>query len=129
MKPILYPLQLVTGGGRAKGFKVARYLPWSTLPTLKQTYAWSSIVALYGRLASAYDNFYQTLGFLSPEIQRMLRELQRSYADVYGAKPLSDYARIYATPTSSSDIASAYSGDDYSKVYAHFTDVTTLGDA
>jgi hypothetical protein len=127
MKPILYPLQLVTGGGRAKGFRVAKYLPWSILPTLKQTYAWNSILILYNRLASAYDNFYQTLGFLSPEIQRMLREL-KSYADVYGTNPMSDYATVYTPPASFDEVSSAYSEDDYSKVYAHLCDASILGD-
>jgi hypothetical protein len=128
MKSILYPLQLVTGGGRARGFRVVKYLPWSILPTLRQTQIWNNILVLYGRLASAYDNFYQTLGFLSPDVQSLLRGLNQ-YADVYGTNPTSDYAKIYATPTSTDEIPAAYSGDEYSKVYAYLYDACALGDA
>jgi len=58
MKPILYPAQIVTGGGRAKGFRVVKYLPWSTLPTFRQTDVWNSLLGLYNRLGAAYDHFY-----------------------------------------------------------------------
>jgi hypothetical protein len=55
MKPIEYPVQIVTGGGRAGGFKVEQYLQWATLPSLKQTAAWKSILCLCDRLGAAYD--------------------------------------------------------------------------
>ena len=119
IKPIVYPVQIVTGGGRAKGFSVEKYLPWSTLPTLKQTGAWNSLLCLYGRLGAAYDNFYQVLGFLSPEIRKIIQELQKSYAHAYQTNPLSEYTRAYASAQALPDIAEPYTDDDYSGVYAH----------
>lgn len=118
MKPIIYPVQVVTGGGRAKGFKVAEYLPWSSLPALKQTDAWNSLLCLYNRLGAAYDHFYQVLGFLSPEISKILQELQKSYANAYGTNPIQDYPQTYAK-TPQSDIAETYIEDNYSGAYAH----------
>ena len=119
IKPIIYPVQIVSGGGRAKGFSVEKYLPWSTLPTLKQTNAWNSLLCLYERLGAAYDNFYHVLGFLSPEIGKIIQELQKSYAHVYQANPPSDYARAYASAQTLPDISEPYIEHDYSGAYAH----------
>lgn len=120
MKPILYPVQVVTGGGRAKGFRVAKYLPWSTLPTLRQTDVWTSLLCLYNRLAAAYDHFYQVLGFLSPKMRALL-QLQKSYANAYRMSPFPGYARVYGSTGSSQDIVEAYPvpEDDYPQVYVH----------
>jgi hypothetical protein len=126
MKPITFPVQIVTGGGRAKGFRVAEYLPWSMLPTLKQTLAWNSVLSLYDRLGAAYDHFYQELGFLSPEISRILRELQKSYADAYEANSIHDYSYAYTKTRSLPDIAESYIEDDYSKAYAYLLDNPTF---
>jgi hypothetical protein len=119
MKPITYPVQIVTGGGRAKGFKVEKYLPWLTLPTLKQTNAWNSLLCLYNRLGVAYDHFYQVLGFLSPEIRRLLQESQRSYADTYQTNLFPEYGKAYALTEISENIAEPYSDADYPEAYAH----------
>jgi len=118
MRPILYPVQIVTGGGRAKGFRVAKYLPWSTLPTLKQTVVWDSLLCLYNRLATAYDEFYRVLGFLSPKMKTLLQELQRSYAHSYGTSPFPEYAGVYTLTEVSQDIAEPYREDDYPEAYA-----------
>jgi hypothetical protein len=118
MKPIIYPIQIVTGGGRAKGFTVEQYLPWATLPTLNQTNAWNSLLCLYNRLGAAYDHFYQVLGWLSPEVKRLLQE-SRSYADAYRTNPLQDYAKAYATTMSPENIAEPYCKADYPAAYAH----------
>jgi hypothetical protein len=123
MKPILYPVQVVTGGGRAKGFKVDQYLPWSSLPTLRSTDAWNSILCLYSRLGAAYDSFYQVLGFLSPEIKKLLQELQRSYTDTYLANVLPDYTQTYRSGQPSQDIIRSYVGDDYPEAYAHLSNL------
>lgn len=119
MRPFLYPVQIVTGGGRAKGFRVAKYLPWSTLPTLKQTVVWDSLLCLYNRLATAYDEFYRVLGFLSPKMKTLLQELQGSYAHSYGTSPFPEYAGVYAPTEASQDIAEPYREDDYPEAYAH----------
>ena len=119
MEIIAYPVQIVTGGGRAKGFRVEKYLPWSTLPALKQTSAWDSLLCLYDRLGAAYDHFYQVLGFLSPEISKIIQELQKSYAHAYQTNPFSEYTRAYASTQTLPDIAEPYTDDDYSGVYAH----------
>jgi hypothetical protein len=119
MQPILYPAQIVTGGGRAKGFRVEKYLPWTTLPTLKQTNAWNSLLFLYGRLADAYDHFYEVLGFLSPEIKRMLQELQKPYSHVYKTSPFTDYFTAYARTESFVDVAKAYEESNYADAYAY----------
>jgi predicted choloylglycine hydrolase len=119
MKPIVYPVQIVTGGGRAKGFTVEKYLPWSTLPTLKQTNTWNSLLCLYDRLGAAYDNFYQVLGFLSPEMKKVMKELQTSYEDTYRTSLFPEYARVYAPTQSHQDIAEPYGEDDYPRTYAH----------
>jgi len=119
MEPILHPIQIVTGGGRAKGFTVAKYLPWSTLPTLRQTDVWNSLLCLYNRLGAAYDHFYQVLGFLSPEIKKLLREIQKSYADAYRTNLFPDYAKVYAPMKSSIHIVEPYGEVDYPRAYMH----------
>lgn len=127
MKPILYPVQIVTGGGRAKGFRVVKYLPWSTLPTLRQTEVWNSLLCLYNRLGAAYDHFYRVLGFLSPKMKTLLQELQRSYAHSYRTSPFSEYARLYASMQSLQDIVEPYTQDDYPEAYAHLLINPTFG--
>lgn len=117
LQPILYPVQLVTGGGRAKGFKTVKYIPWTSLPTLTQTAIWNNLLCLYTRLATAYDNFFKILGFTSPEMQRLL-QAARSYTEAYRPNSLSDYAVLYAPPRSMDTFAEAY-GDDYATTYAH----------
>jgi hypothetical protein len=123
MKPILYPVQVVTGGGRAKGFRVEKYLPWSTLPALKQTSAWNSLLCLYNRLGAAYDEYYVTLGFLSPEIKKLLQELQRSYASAYLTDPLPNYDKTYCSGQPQQDMAVRYHEDDYPEAYAHLSNL------
>lgn len=127
IEPIDFPAQIVTGGGRAKGFKVVKYLPWSTLPTLKQTDAWNSLLCLYNRLGAAYDHFYQVLGFLSPKIKTLLQQLQRSYVDSYRTSPLSEYVRVYASMGSLHDIVAPYGEDDYPEAYAHLLTNSVVG--
>ena len=119
MKPILYPVQIVTGGGRAKGFKVVKYLPWSTLPTFKNKDVWNSLLCLYNRLGAAYDRFYEVLGFLSPKMKTLLQQLQRTYADSYRTSPFREYARVYAQIGSLQDIVEPYCEDDYPEAYSH----------
>lgn len=120
MESILYPVQIVTGGGRAKGFRVVEYLPWSTLPTFKQTGVWNSLLCLYDRLGAAYDHFYQVLGFLSPKMKMLLQELEKNYAASYRTSPFPEYAEAYASPETSQDIVEPYREDDYPEAYAHF---------
>ncbi len=120
MSAIVYPLQIVTGGGRAKGFKVEKYLPWSTLPKLRQTNAWNSLLCLYNRLGAAYDQYYLTLGFLSPEIKKILQALQGSYPDAYRTSKFQEYAHAYASTQPAQDIVDAYSAFDYPEAYAQF---------
>jgi hypothetical protein len=119
MESIAYPVQIVTGGGRAKGFTVEEYLPWSTLPTLRQTNAWNSLLCLYDRLGAAYDHFYQVLGFLSPEVKKLLQELRGSYADAYRTNRFPDYVNAYTPTELPEDIVEPYSRDDYPDAYAH----------
>lgn len=119
MKPIIYPVQIVSGGGRAKGFKVVKYLPWPLLATLRQTDAWVSVLCLYERLGSAYDRFYEVLGFLSPEMKKLVQELQRPYGGSYSSSLFPDYGQVYSPADSSQKMADAYSDSNYSKVYAH----------
>lgn len=119
MKPIVYPVQIVSGGGRAKGFKVMKYLPWSTLATLQQTDAWVSVLCLYERLGSAYDRFYETLGFLSPQMKKLLQELQRPYGGSYSTSQFPDYSNVYSTTDLSEKVTDAYPDVDYSGVYEH----------
>ena len=113
-QPIIYPLQLVTGGGRAKGFTVLDYLPWTKLPDMKQTEAWNSILCLYNRLSAAYDNFYAFLGFLSPKMKTLLQELNKSYASPYIMEPFADYTPSYIQ---ANPLAEPYSTPDYSEAY------------
>lgn len=127
MEPIDFPAQIVTGGGRAKGFKVAKYLPWSTLPALRQTEVWNSLLCLYNRLGAAYDHFYEVLGFLSPKMKTILQELQKSYVDSYRTSQLSEYARVCASMESLQDIVGPYSQDDYPEAYAHLLINPVLG--
>lgn len=115
MKPIEYPLQIVAGGGRAKGFRVVKYLPWSSLPSFAGTETWNSILCLYNRLGAAYDLFYETLGFMSPKM-RML--LQSSYAAAYQPNPLDNYSAAYGAASMSQDIVESYTGDDISDAYS-----------
>jgi hypothetical protein len=116
LRPIVYPLQVVTGGGRARGFKTLEYLPWTSLPTLTQTSIWNNLLCLCARLATAYDNFFKILGFTSPEMQRLL-QAARSYTEAYRPNSLSDYAVVYAPPRSIDAFVEAYD-DDYAKTYA-----------
>jgi len=120
MRPILYIAQIVTGGGRAKGFTTLKYLPWQTLPALRETDAWYNLLCLYDRLGAAFDNFYQVLGFLSPGMKTLIQKLQNSYASAYQTGPVPEYAHEYPT-TSFGDIAESYDSDidPYPKAYAH----------
>jgi hypothetical protein len=127
MKPIHYPLQVVTGGGRAKGFKVLEYLPWASLPTLTQTDIRTSLLCLYDRLGAAYDHFYETLGFMSPKMNALLQALRGSYANVYRASPYENYHKVFSPIDSAKDIVESYSDDDYSRVYAQFLANPSLG--
>jgi hypothetical protein len=127
MKPIDYPVQIVTGGGRARGFKVEQYLQWATLPSLKQTAAWKSILCLYDRLGAAYDNFYKVLGFLSPEIEALLEGLQKSYASAYLNDRTQGYASTYSSPKSPDAIAETFSEDGYPEAYANLSINPLLG--
>jgi len=88
------------------------------LPELKGTRAWNSIIVLYNRLGFAYDSFYRTLGWLSPEIDKMLKGIAMTYADIYQRDMSTDYTRIYSATNSSDDIVASYSEGDYSQVYA-----------
>jgi len=127
IKPIVYPVQVVTGGGRAKGFRVAKYLPWETLPTLRQTDVWSSLLCLYDRLGAAYDHFYEVLGFLSPNMKTLLQELQKSYVNSYRTSPLPEYAQVFGSMGSSQDIAAPYCEDDYPEAYSRLLFNPILG--
>jgi hypothetical protein len=126
LNPVLYPAQIVTGGGRGSGFKALQYVPWSMLPTLKQTSAWDSLLVLYDRLAASYDRFYGACGFLSPRMTALIEELRKSYTDSYLTSPFPPYTQTY--PHTCSDIAEAYADTDYSEAYAlllnQSTDVT-----
>jgi hypothetical protein len=117
MQPIAYPVAIMSGGGRRKGFAVEQYVPWKALPTLKPTGAWNSLLYLYDRLGAAYDHFYEILDFLSPEIKKLLQEPQRSYAYAYRTNPLSEYAHAYASTQSLEDIAEPYDEADYLGAY------------
>ena len=127
MKPIDYPVQIVTGGGRAKGFKVEQYLQWAMLPSLKQTAAWKSILCLYERLGAAYDNFYQVLGFLSPEIKALLEGLQKPYTSAYLGDRTQGYASTYPSLKSPDAIAETFTEDNYPEAYANLPINPLLG--
>jgi len=113
-EPITYPVQVVAGGGRARGFKVVRYLPYAMLPTLRQTEVWTSILCLYDRLAASYDSYFEVLGFLSPKMKLLLQEL-RPYENPYMIET-SHYCAVYSQP--SPDIIAPYRvTSDYSQAY------------
>ena len=115
MRAIAYPLQIVTGGGRAKGFRVVEYLPWSRLKSFARTEAWNSILCLYNRLGAAYDLFYETLGFMSPKMKMLF---QSSYAAAYQPNPFENYADAYGAASISQDIVDSYTKDDISDAYS-----------
>jgi hypothetical protein len=117
LTPIHFPLGFACSRGRARGFATVKRLPWAALPSLQNTWAWNSVLSLYGRLAAAYDHFYETLGFLSPKIEALIQELQTSYAHTYLPAIGSEYLAAYRS--SASDIAEAYSESDYPQVYAN----------
>jgi hypothetical protein len=76
--PIQYPAQLVTGGGRARGFQVAEYIPWSGILSFKENPdLWRALNCEYVRLSSAYDNFHHYLGFLSPSMSEVIDSLNQ----------------------------------------------------
>jgi len=127
LDPILYPLAIVTGGGRARGFKIVKYLPWSALPSLKDTAVETSLQCLYSRLSTAYDFFYETLGFLSPRMKALLRALQGSYPTSYQTSPYENYHKAFTLTDSTSDIAESYGDDDYPSAYAVFLSKLLLG--
>jgi hypothetical protein len=78
LNQIAYPVQLVTGGGRGSGFRVLEYLPWSSIPDLRQNpEVWRALNCEYLRLSSAYDNFHHYLGFLSPNMSEVIDSLNR----------------------------------------------------
>jgi len=84
LAPFAYPVQLVTGGGRAQGFHVVEYIPWSTLPRLKENPdLWRALNCEYIRLASAFDSFHTYLGFLSPGMREMIASLN---AEIFGLR-------------------------------------------
>ena len=125
MKPIEYPVQIVTGGGRARGFKVAKYLSWSDLPRLEGTDVWQSLLFLYDRLATGYDHYYDILGFMSPKMKALLQTLQGSYANSYRTNPYENYHKAFGTDFR--DIAEAYAETDYSRAYTNTLISTPLG--
>jgi len=74
--PVRFPGQIVTGGGRARGFHVIDYVPWSQIVKLKaQPDVWRALNCEYLRLSSAYDNFHHYLGFLSPSMSEVIDSL------------------------------------------------------
>jgi hypothetical protein len=78
LEPVRFPAKTVTGGGRAKGFHVERYVPWSEISRLKeQPDVWRGLNCEYLRLSSAYDNFYYYLGFLSPSMSETIASLNQ----------------------------------------------------
>lgn len=77
LTPIAYPIQVVTGGGRAKGFKVARRIGWASLPSLDPSSdLMQAVNCEYSRLAEAYDNFHFYLGYLSPAMKALTDSLR-----------------------------------------------------
>jgi hypothetical protein len=76
IQPIRFPAQVVTGGGRGRGFHVVQHIPWTEIAKLKMdTQIWNALNCEYVRLASAYDSFYDYLGFLSPRIRDLVGAL------------------------------------------------------
>jgi hypothetical protein len=114
MKPIIYPLQIVTGGGYAKGFQTVKYLPWSSLPSYFGTEVWTNILCYYNRLSAVYDHFYETLGFLSPKMRILL---QAAYPLSYKPTPLENYPAIYSQTSEDQDIVKSYIDDDITDAY------------
>ena len=71
-------MQMVCSGGRAKGFHVVQYVPWSELSRfIDNAQVWRALNCEYIRLASAYDNFHYYLHFLSPRMQAIIDGLTR----------------------------------------------------
>lgn len=116
LRPIDFPFQIVTGGGRASGFKVQQYLPWSGLPAMKKTEAWNSVLSIYGRPSAAYDNYYDFLGFLSPRMRALLQQY-KPYAEIYGVTSTPEYSDVYSNATPN-DFAESYNHIDYTDAYA-----------
>lgn len=114
MKPITYPLQIVTGGGYAKGFRTVKYLPWSSLPSFVGTKAWTNIICFYDRLSTVYDRFYETLGFLSPKMRTLL---QAAYPLAYKPNSLENYPTVYSPTNEDQDMVKSYIDDDISDAY------------
>jgi hypothetical protein len=102
-------------------------MPWPSLPTLKGTNAWKSILCLYDRLGAAYDNFYQVLGFLSPEIKALLEGLQKPYTSAYLSDRTQGYASAYPSLKSPDTIAETFGEDGYPEAYAHLLINPLLG--
>lgn len=76
LKTIDHPIQIVCSAGRAKGFRVVQYVPWSELSRFRDNVqVWRAVNCEYIRLASAYDNFHLHLGFLSPRILEIMESL------------------------------------------------------
>jgi hypothetical protein len=76
IQPIRYPAQIVTGGGRARGFHVIGQISWTDVAKLKMNpQIWQALNCEYIRLGSAYDNFYDYLGYLSPRMQDVTNAL------------------------------------------------------
>jgi hypothetical protein len=118
MKQILYPVRTISGGGRARGFHVQEYFTWGALPRFRQSAIWNNLLCLYTRLGSAYDNFYRVLGFLSPEIKKLLQEIQKGYAGAYQPNPFDNYAAAYGPTSMAQDIVDSYTKDDISDAYS-----------
>jgi hypothetical protein len=126
-EPIAYPIQIVTGGGRAQGFRTLEYLPWSTLKTLVQTDAGKSLANLYARLAASYDSFYETLGWHSPRMRALLKAMQGCYTDSYRRSPFENYHLTFGK-SNSADIVEAYTDADGSRAYTpNLTDIQLGG--
>jgi hypothetical protein len=83
---------------------------------LKQTKTWTNVLFLYDRLGSAYDQFFEVLGFLSPQMKALLLA-SGSYAHAYRTSQSSIYSGIYASQDSLNNVE-PYSEEDYSKVYS-----------
>jgi hypothetical protein len=78
LKTIDYPIQMVCSAGRARGFRVIRYVPWSELSTFRDNLqVWRAINCEYMRLAYAYDNFHHYLHFVSPRMQSIIDDLNQ----------------------------------------------------
>jgi len=118
MKEILYPAAVISGGGRAKGFHVEQYVSWESLPKLRQFEIWNNLQCMYTRLGCAYDHFYRILGFLSPEIRRLVQQLQGGYTSAYLTSLFHEYSTSYGPIDKFDKVAEAYPADDYPTAYA-----------